>query len=172
MPSKVRFFQSWFPNAAQPHFREENTQMSGRKIAIFRISEIQTCNPVEEGQKPLGSLKRDDKPIYFFSTGRLERALLQGYRVYVVTTGVELTPADAQWVEIIGGPTHVFLTQPKPAGLEDEHHRSVRFLEPWRRLFAGLEIPFPDDVKFPVELFRRLEEFGLKGAEAFQGLKG
>jgi len=101
----------------------------------------------EKAQLPDGSI--------VYSHGRLEKALAEGYTVYVASTRRSLGAHDSWWVELVGV-DNIFLAEE----LGDDNLSSS---SGWRRLFSHLGLEWP--VRNGREVFwttamDRLQEFG------------
>ena len=103
--------------------------MSSELVAIFTTSEIQRVSY--------------SGPVDFeaTSTGALERALEQGFTVFVVTTRPRLGLHDIWWIDLVGEDS-VFVAEDSYA-VESDSERDAAVNAGWRRLFERLDQPWP-----------------------------
>lgn len=105
--------------------------MSLSKVAVFTTSEIQQLR----------------HPHSYVSTGALERAIRQDYKVYVVTTRTKLNKYDQWWLErfdhLADRDERVYLTTPRGIGRETHASHIRRMNAPWQRLYATLDLAYP-----------------------------
>lgn len=97
--------------------------MTPKKIAVFTTSEI---------QEPGAQNKQH-------STGALERAMSEGYEVFVVSTRDTFGSHDTWWIEMVPA-DHVTHCRPLR---EDEHESGLRLNEPWKALYERLGHDYP-----------------------------
>jgi len=109
------------------------------KIAVFETSEI--FEQAQEGQQQPTELELktsvedfDGTKWYIYSRGNLERALDDGYTVYVASTRHKLGDHDAWWVEMVGR-ENVFL-----AG-EEDIERAICL--GWYKVYEKLGLEWP-----------------------------
>lgn len=89
--------------------------MSEKKIAVFTIGDIQTYLSVVKRYipdvKPCSEMVGHCVKTYkFASWGKLEKALAEGYHVYVVTTHSRLCNHDMWWRNLVGN-DNIFLAK-------------------------------------------------------------
>lgn len=108
-----------------------------KKIAVFTTSDIfRTWEDERNGPQ---RAEFDGHPI--FTTGNLERALAEGYDVWVVTTRTreDLSHHDAWWMKLVK--SDQILTSMGRGG-EGCNHPAI--LAPWQELFQRMSLPWEE----------------------------
>jgi hypothetical protein len=121
-----------------------------KKIAIFETSDIilvawnYTAKPTREQTSKLvlkTTFENANGVHEVYSTGALERALEQGYKVYVASTRERLGDHDAWWISMVGADA-VFLAQsPDPENYDETRNGGVS--AGWMGVYKELGIPWP-----------------------------
>ncbi|MFA5947332.1 MAG: hypothetical protein WC813_04950 [Patescibacteria group bacterium] len=83
------------------------------------------------------------------STGRLERAIAEGYEVFITTTRTKLVEIDDWWRKLVPD-DHIFLANPQGEDLA-EHLASG-----WKKCIAALGLTWPTLGELKPELAERL----------------
>lgn len=114
-----------------------------RPIAVFTTSDIQRYN-------------LHHPPSTLVSTGKLERAIVEGYECYVVSTRTRLSETDTWWRKHVPD-DRIFLSSVKEQKEDGGYANSLSTIKPWERLYAVLSItPAP----LSCEDRKRAEELG------------
>jgi len=138
--------------------------MSLKKIAVFSTSDIvagvYTQALGEEAERHLrinrrkfGAHKYEDATITSFSTGLLEKALDDGYKVYVVSTREKLHACDDWWVALLSS-EQIYLSVPPPSMEEwmrssppdEEEYNDITEMHKgsaWHKLYTDLGLEYP-----------------------------
>lgn len=106
------------------------------KIAVFSTSDIMQCYANNEGRKVA---EHDGRA--FYTRGTLEKALEEGYEVWVISTLTALDPSAHGWWQKLVAPDHVLLAQDGPSrGAE-----SPGLLAPWKEFFRIHGLPWDEE---------------------------
>lgn len=100
----------------------------GPKIAIFTTSDIWKYAP-------------PGNPMERVSTGKLEAAIEQGYKVLVASTRTELGDCDQWWLKLVGI-ENVFMAD-ETLNTGDDESMQEYFNSGWKRLFKRLGVKWP-----------------------------
>ncbi|MAP23893.1 MAG: hypothetical protein CL582_23425 [Alteromonadaceae bacterium] len=106
------------------------------KIAIFSTSEIQR-HWYPSMRLPVRSeiVRKDGRIAKFASTGYLEKAIKEGYEVYVASTRSSLHEHDKWWTELVKS-ENIFLAREDKDNLVSENSS-------WVQLYHKLDLPYP-----------------------------
>ena len=108
------------------------------KIAIFSTSEIQRhWYPVMGLPVKSEVVREDGRVAKFASTGCLEKAVKEGYRVYVASTRSSLHEHDKWWVKLVES-GNIFLAREDEDNLASENSS-------WVQLYHKLNLPYPKE---------------------------
>jgi hypothetical protein len=128
-------------------------------IAVFTTSEIfSTWQDRRKNLEHKGTFEGGHETVDIYSTGNLEKAVEQGYDVYVVSTRTKLGEHDEWWLSLVKR-NNIFLVE------KDENDHREALLRPWKILYKHLCIDFPtDDEHFGWQSARYLlnEDYGVK----------
>ena len=114
--------------------------MPVEKVAIFATSDIRSSDGRGE---PVGITSLEGDEIR--STGALEKALSDGYDIYVVTTRSKLLEGDMWWVMKVN-PRQIYMAPPVSTDLTGDE-REIAYqkahLNPYKRLHMHLGHDYP-----------------------------
>lgn len=158
------------------------------KGIVFSTADIQSRHRSFPKQEPTSLfITPKDEVIPYYTSDFLEKAIEQGYQVYVVSSRSILGPHDEWWIRLVGL-QNIFLTPPPLAPPDppdvkrwseweeyekvldhwkteraDSHRELKRYLKPWRRLFDRLGFKFPKDITLPSQMKEAgfLNKYGL-----------
>lgn len=166
--------------------------MSLEKIAVFSTSDIvagvYTQALGEEAERHLrinrrkfGAHKYEDATITSFSTGLLEKAIDEGYKVYVVSTREKLHECDDWWAAILPS-EQIYLSDPPPSmerwllsnPPDEEEYNDVENRHKgyaWHKLYQHLDLDYPKGYRgepaFWTEARWKLHDMGAKLGHEF-----
>ncbi len=117
-----------------------------KKIAVFSTTDIFTTRSKVMGKDGRSWLLLDKKAHIvdgpsirqFYSTGRLEKALAEGYTVLVGSARTRFGQHDMWWIGLVGGIENVYFSMPHG----HENHNEMCG-NGYHRIFERLEIPWP-----------------------------
>jgi len=119
--------------------------MRRRKIAIFSTSEIFRHWYPNIGLPIISKVTRKDgRVVTFASTGSLEKAMKNGYKIYVVSTRESLSEEDTWWRKLVNK-NRIFLADKQK---KDEFTENSG----WIRLFAKLGLDYPLEGREGIEV--------------------
>lgn len=101
-----------------------------KNIAIFSTSDIQRCYRNGEND----NICSTNGDLTFYTTGKLENALNQGYNVIVITTRRGFQSHDTWWLDLVGR-ENVFFGQYGGYGANDRD-----YIQAWKNLYQKLGI--------------------------------
>jgi|GEM_PF-2565798 len=113
-------------------------------IVVFGTTDIMSEEPAYEGQSPIYVHACPNYGYKLWSSGKLERALGEGYDVYVVSVIPLFRPEDAWWRELVPA-ERVYRPVTDACGEPDrafDHFINA----PWRRFLADIGRPWPRGV--------------------------
>ncbi len=120
------------------------------KIALFNTTIIRSHVPFFAGQHPVFEQHYSEGTTRIYSSGKLEVALKRGFSPYVVTMMPEPYTIDRWWLELVPA-RQVFFTD-QLLELFDAHRDFPRIaLDPWRRCYKALGIPWQERFEKPDE---------------------
>ena len=76
-----------------------------------------------------------------YSMGNLERAIEQGFKIYVASTREALGEHDAWWIELVGTDAIHLARRPDPEFYEED--RSAAAGAGWMSVYDALDLPWP-----------------------------
>lgn len=152
-----------------------------KEVAIFETSDIfivewnYTSKPTREETSgfALKASFEDSNGLHkVYSTGGLERALEQGYKVYVASTRKRLFDHDAWWISLVGAGA-VFLA--RPVRQRSHEDRNAAISAGWMGAYREIGIPWPmyedgETPEFWTTARRLLIEHGVKIGADFRSV--
>jgi hypothetical protein len=116
--------------------------MDEPRIAVFGTTAIQTDRPLYPLQRPCYErVCRGGVLVRAYSYGRLEYAHRHDIDIYVVTKLPELDAPHEWWRRLVPA-SRVFVSDKLFDAALDRDSLEEAFLDPWRRLYAALRIPW------------------------------
>lgn len=135
--------------------------ISTKKIAVFMTLDILRAFGDPNTERPMATMN-DGTPVY--TNQWLERALSEGYEVWVVSTRAHLYSHDTWWRNLLP-PDRILLAR--------EGHiagpKCPNILAPWRMLYERLELPWDETWDDCRDARNHLPRLGIKlGRDDFQ----
>lgn len=123
-----------------------------KKIAIFETSDIffihwNVTNDLPAPKSPAAhifkaSFEDSHGTHKVYSTGALERALEQGYKVYVASTRTRMGDHDAWWISLVGEDAVFLAREPSPAHYHEDRNAAIS--AGWMGVYKEVGIPWPE----------------------------
>ena len=123
---------------------QERIARGSRMLAVFGTTAIVSETPMYGGQQPVYENGCPRHGYKIWSSGRLERAIGEGYDVYVVTVIPLFRPEDEWWRELVPA-DHIYRPVTDARGTAEQVFDHF-INDPWRRFLADIGRAWPKGV--------------------------